>query len=320
MAQPIFLQTLFQQFEPAMRQVYERAARDAAVDPLAVPLKLTNTTWRFGKHEAEFALLGDPARVAITWNGIASLWAVAHAIARVGRVMFEAQRKLARDDDRRLMLTTYPAAEMGLDLFVLSGRLAKNHFGQWVQGSWAPTPSVQPNTDDDRNGNALFFRALEWIIRHELGHLVRKHLDEKGKLKEDHFRREFEADESATKWMKGAHVPAPSRPAGTVPAFGELLLENAAVGIFAGVVWISQFECVPHPESHTHPDAARRLMKILDVLDLREDSGALEIVSYAIKALIDPEGKWPDGAANPTALDAAQDAAIQLSRFIQGNR
>jgi hypothetical protein len=53
---------------------------------------------------------------------------------------------------------------------------------------------------------------------------------------------------------------------------------------------------------------------------LWDDSGALEIVSYAIKALIDPQGKWPDGSGHPTELDAAQDAAIHLSRFIQSNR
>jgi hypothetical protein len=114
MAQPIFLQTLFEQFEPAIREVYGKAARDAAVDPQAVPLELTVVSWRFGRHEAEFAALPGPPRVAITWNGIASLWAIGHAIARVGRVMFEAQRKLALDDDRKLMLRDYPVADMEL--------------------------------------------------------------------------------------------------------------------------------------------------------------------------------------------------------------
>jgi hypothetical protein len=320
MTQPIFLQTSFKQFEPAIREIYERATREAGVDAQAVPLELTAVSKRFGRHEAEFAALGDPPRVAITWNGIASLWAAAHAIARVGRVMFEAQRKLSRDDDRRLMLTDYPEAETGLLLFILSRNLAKHHFEQWIVGNWAPTPTAQPLPDNDRNGNAIFLRALDWIIRHELAHLVRKHLDEKGRLREDHFRREWEADETATKWMRGANAPDPSRPTTAPPAGSELSLENVAVGIFAGVVWIGQFECVRHAESYTHPDAASRLMKVLDILGLREDSGSLEIVSYAIKALIDPQGKWPDGSDRPSALDAAQDAAIQLSRFIQSNR
>jgi Peptidase U49 len=320
MTQQVFLQILFQQFEPAIRNVYERAAREAGLDSQTVPLELTATSWRFGRHEAEFAALADPLRVAITWNGIASLWAISHAVARVGRVMFEAQRKLRREDDRRLMLTDYPDAETGLLLFILSRNLAKQHFEQWIVGGWAPAPTAQPNSEDDLNGNAIFLRALDWIIRHELGHLVRKHLDENGRLREDHFRREGEADETATRWMKGARAPDPVRPAGAQPAAGELFLENAAVGIFTGLVWISQFECVPHAESHTHPAASDRLMKVLDILDLREDSGALEIVSYAIKALIDPQGRWPDGSDKPTALDAAQEAAIQLSRFIQSNR
>lgn len=108
--QKIFLQTLFEQFEPAIRQVYARAASEAGFDPQTVTLELTATSWRLGRPEAEFAALADPRRVAITWNGIASLWAVAHAVARVGRVMFEAQRKLSREDDRRLMLTDYPTA------------------------------------------------------------------------------------------------------------------------------------------------------------------------------------------------------------------
>ncbi|MDQ1470571.1 MAG: hypothetical protein QOJ99_2051 [Bryobacterales bacterium] len=318
--QKIFLQTLFEQFEPAIRQVYARAVSEAGLDPQTVTLELTATSWRLGRPEAEFAALADPRRVAITWNGIASLWAVAHAVARVGRVMFEAQRKLSREDDRRLMLTDYPDAETGLLLFILSRNLAKQDFGHWIVGGWAPTPTVQSKTEDDINGNAIFLLALDWIIRHELGHLVRKHLDENGRLREDHFRRELEADETATKSIKGAHAPDPVRPAGARPAAGELFLESAAMGVFTGVVWISQFECVPHAESHTHPAASDRLMKILDILDLREDSGALEIVSYAIKALIDPQGRWPDGSDQPTALDAAREAAIQLSRFIQSNR
>jgi hypothetical protein len=320
MAQPIFLQTLFHQFEPVIREVYEKAARDAGVNPQATSLELTATTWRFGKHEAEFAALADPLRVAITWNGIASLWAIGQAIARVGRVMFEAQRKLDPHDDRRLMLVDYPEAEVGLNLFVLSRNLAKHHFEQWIIGDWAPTPAAQGNSTDDQNGNAIFLRALDWIIRHELGHIVRKHLDELGRLREDHFRREWEADKTATEWMKGSFAPDPSRPAGARPGAAELRLDGAAVGIFAGVIWISQFECVPHAESHSHPDAANRFVKVLDIMSLREDSGALEIVSYAIKALIDPQGKWTDGSGRPSALDAAQEAAIQLSRFIHSNR
>jgi hypothetical protein len=316
----LFLQTQFQQFEPAIRELYRRAAAGAGVDPNAVPLELSALSWRRGRQEAEFAALSPPPRVAITWNGIASLWAASHAIARVARVLFEAQRRLRTADDRRLMLSDYPLAGMGLDLFKLSIDLAKKPFEHWVQGDWAPVPRVDPVTDDDRNGNALFLRALGWIIRHELAHLVKKHLDETGTLQEDHFRREYEADEAATLLLKGALTTDPSRQSGAHPSADELALEGAGVGIFSGIVWISQFECVPHAESWTHPDAADRLLKVVDLLALKEDSGALEIVSYAIKALVDPEGKWAGFSERPTALEAAYEAAVELSRHIQRNR
>jgi hypothetical protein len=317
---PLFLQAQFRQFEPAIREVYGRATATAGVDSSAVPLELTADSWRFRRQEAEFAALEPPSRVAITWNGIASLWAASHAIARVGRVMFEAQRKLEQGDDRRLMLSDYPEARTGLYLFELSMNLAKKPFEHWVQGDWAPTPMVEPSSEDDRNGNTLFLRALGWIIRHELAHLAMGHLHQTGVLQEDHFRREYEADETATIWLKGALNTDPDRQAGAHPSAEELALEGAAVGIFGGVVWISQFECGPHAESQTHPPASDRLLKVFGLLGLREDSGALEIVSYAIKALIDPEGKWAGLADRPTALDAACEAALELSRHIQRNR
>ncbi|MEY9698590.1 hypothetical protein ABIF50_002279 [Bradyrhizobium diazoefficiens] len=77
---------------------------------------------------------------------------------------------------------------------------------------------------------------------------------------------------------------------------------------------------MPHAESQTHPAAADRLLKVVDLLGLKEDSGALEIVSYAIKALIDPEGAWAGFSDRPTALDAAYEATVELSRHIQRNR
>jgi peptidase U49-like protein len=317
--QPLFLQQLFQQFEPKIRELYARAAATAGIDPSAVPLELNALSWQFRREEAEFAALSPPPRVAITWNGIASLWAASHAIARVARVMFEAQRKLGEGDDRKLMLSDYPTAGMGLDLFKLSLILAKNPFKHWVQGDWAPVPTAAPTSQDDINGNTLFFRALGWIIRHELAHLVKKHHDQPGTLQEDHFRHEYEADEAATLWLKGGLTVDPNRQAGAKPSPDELALEQIAVGIFGGIVWISQFECVPHAKSQTHPDAADRLVKVIDILDLREDSGALEIVSYGIKALIEPESKWTGFSDRPTARDAAYEAALTLSRHIQRN-
>jgi hypothetical protein len=317
--QPLFLQQLFQQFEPKIREMYAQAAATAGVDPSAVPLELNALSWQFRREGAEFAALSPPSKVAITWNGIASLWAASHAIARVARVMFEAQRKLGEGDDRRLMLSDYPAAETGLNLFKLSLNLAKNPFKNWVHGDWAPLPTAAPSSADDANGNTLFFRALGWIVRHELAHLIKKHHEQLGTLQPDHFRQEYEADEVATLWLKSSLTVDPNRQAGAKPPADELALEQIAVGIFAGIVWVSQFECVPHAGSQTHPAAADRLIKVIDLLDLREDSGALEIVSYSIKALIEPESKWTGFSDRPTARDAAYEAALSLSRHIQRN-
>jgi hypothetical protein len=50
---------------------------------------------------------------------------------------------------------------------------------------------------------------------------------------------------------------------------------------------------------------------------LSTDSLAAEIVSYAVKALIDPQGDW---ASSGTAADAAIDALIRLNRRVSDSR
>ena len=83
-----------------------------------------------------------------------------------------------------------------------------------------------------------------------------------------------------------------------------------------GLIWLFQFECTPHAKSMSHPDAAARIRRTVDQLDLADDSFASEIMSYAIKVLIDPEGNWPADSEKPLAKDALIDALIRLNRKI----
>ena len=78
-----FLAQIFAPFEPAIRQSFERAARDADLDVNSTPLIIADKSHRLDLYEAEFTALAPPGEVQITWNGIASLWACAQGIARL---------------------------------------------------------------------------------------------------------------------------------------------------------------------------------------------------------------------------------------------
>jgi hypothetical protein len=53
---------------------------------------------------------------------------------------------------------------------------------------------------------------------------------------------------------------------------------------------ITTFEIRSRQPSRIHPPIAERVFNTLDVMQLREDSGALEIAAHSIKFLIDPGG------------------------------
>ena len=147
-----------------------------------------------------------------------------------------------------------------------------------------------------------------------------KHHARRSSIPDDNKAQEFEADDQATRWMKGNYRADPERPFGVRPSPDELELERRALVMFVGMIWLAQFELGPHGESATHPDAAPRLHAVADRLALSPDSFAAEILSYIVKVLIDPEGHWPADTGQAYAVDAAIDALIRLNRHISAQK
>ncbi|MEO8050819.1 MAG: hypothetical protein ABI833_10420 [Acidobacteriota bacterium] len=54
----------------------------------------------------------------------------------------------------------------------------------------------------------------------------------------------------------------------------------------------------------------------MDVLGLREDSGAAEILSDVIKAWIGPEESWIPTSDQPTAQDPLNEGTFRLHRHL----
>jgi hypothetical protein len=305
----------FSAFETPIHKQYAWACTDAGITPETIELKLVEQSSHLKRYESEFAAITPPPIVSVTWNGLASLWACAHAFARTGGPMFQAQRSAVNSIETPPVLQVTPTVQTGLYLFELSTRLAKNRFDRWID--WAPEPTATPATDEDKLGNLLFFGSLAWILRHELAHHVLNHHKNRSSIPEDSIRQEHEADTQATKWLKADFKVDENRAAGAHPSKTEMELERRSLCMLVGITWLIQFECIPHAKSTTHPNAASRLDNIIAILNLAEDSFAYEMMSYAIKVLIGPEEIWPSDSDKPSAKDAIVDALIRLNRKIQ---
>jgi hypothetical protein len=116
--------------------------------------------------------------------------------------------------------------------------------------------------------------------------------------------------------MKGDHDAEPARSFGVRPSSAEIELERRALVMLVGMIWLAQFELGPHGKSSTHPDAVTRMNAMIVRLALAQDSFALEILSYLVKVLIEPDGHWPADPEEPYAVHAATEAMIRLSRHI----
>jgi Peptidase U49 len=156
--------------------------------------------------------------------------------------------------------------------------------------------------------------ALAWILRHEIAHVTLGHVFA---IASDSIVQEKQADDQAADWLRGDRIADESRPAGISPTGQELELEQRAVAIVLGTVWIASFEIRARQPSAVHPPIADRIFNTLDRMHLREDSAALEIAANCISTLIDPQGQWstPDKPFQ-NSLEFFQDAVCRLQRYM----
>jgi hypothetical protein len=85
------------------------------------------------------------------------------------------------------------------------------------------------------------------------------------------------------------------------------------VGIAA--LWIASFESRFGQSSRDHPPVAERLFNCFDRLNLRQDSGAAELIAHSTKAWLDPQGQW---SAKPfaTSREFFTEAVVRLHRHM----
>ena len=82
------LAELFTDYEPEIRTIFDRIAREIGlVDERAVTLEFTEM-----KTPMLFRCVPSERRVLADWRGVASLWAISQAAARLSLAMFKARR------------------------------------------------------------------------------------------------------------------------------------------------------------------------------------------------------------------------------------
>src|SRR5947209_2774146 len=123
----------------------------------------------------------------------------------------------------------------------------------WINGLRPPSPL--PDDQNSINGHHLFLGALAWILRHEIAHITLGHVFA---IASDSIVQEKQADDQAADWLRGDRIADQSLPGGVPPTGQELELEQRAVAIVLGTVWIASFEIRARQPSAVHPPIADR--------------------------------------------------------------
>jgi len=316
------LKPLFGKFEPLIQARFDLVKADFGARVSGVKLDLNEDPYGKGQGRAEFLVIDPDGPVRITWNGIASLWAFAQGTARLARRTFDGKRKgldtIEVKDDREL--------EVGLNSLELARRFCTQHPPDFAASpvhwpKWAPPidPSAAPNTDDD-TGNVFFLGALGWIFRHELAHVLLEHAKRQSVEGLTTRACELEADLKATEMLSVGMQPDEDRIAGVPPEKNELQLELRSIFVGLGLSWVALYEADLGRLNADYPPIAERIHLCVSQLKLREDSAGAEILHDVIHSWIAPEASWAPGGSYPTALEAFNEAVIQLHLHMRASR
>lgn len=304
------LASLFVDYEPEIRSIFAQTVLESElVGDRAPQLEFTDTgtTMLFRSVPSERLVRAD-------WRGIASLWAMSQAVGRLSPAMFTARRIEAG----RLDLVEGSAEELGYQFIGYAKQLAVPQ--QWLWNSFFPTPKRRPSCDFAKTGDSFFLLCIEWILRHEIGHIALNHCDETWSAEQSRVE-ERDADRYATRGIKGYCAADADRAPGTQPSEEELELERRALAAGLGLVWVSIYEDSRGQPSDFYPPVSDRMFRCLAEFGLAVDSAALEILSDFIKAWIDPETIWPAKPGEEATAQAAMDEACsQLDAYARNAR
>lgn len=298
----------FQDFGCPIRMRFARALKDAGESARDIKLELHVDAMR--PIKAEFAALTKERIVRVTWNGIATLWACCQGFARLGKAMHEGVQQ--RKDG--LVVEPDSDLDIGLRFLTASMWLQNNDFkadgkAHWIHG--VPPPLVDPADEPSKLGNSLFYGALAWVLRHEIAHITLGHIFS---VPDKLIPQEVEADEQAAKWLRGDRAADQTRAPGDKPTGIEIELEQRAMAVVLGTLWVATYEIRARQASLVHPPISDRIYNTLDIMQLREDSAALLMAGNCIEVFIDPERKCSEEFEN--SLDFLRDAARRLQHFM----
>lgn len=290
------LANLFTDYEPDIRKTLDRIARESGlVNDESVALEFTE---RGGSML--FRSVPSERRVLVDWRGVASLWAMSQAMGRLSPALFNARRNGAG----RLDLVDDSPEALGHHFIEYAKQLAVPQSWRW--NTFFPKPDR--NIEAGKPGDIFFFRAIEWILRHELAHVALKHPDVATTADQTRTE-EREADLLATRAIKGGLATDTGREPGAKPSENELELERRALAAGIGLIWVALYEEIGAQTSEMYPPIADRIFRCLEEFGLAPDSAASEILSDFIKAWIDPQGAWSVLPADQATARAAMDEA-----------
>ncbi|MBY3073929.1 hypothetical protein HFO65_30705 [Rhizobium laguerreae] len=289
---------LFIGYEARIKAIFDKIVAASSVD---FPPKL-----EFTEEDSSMLFKCKPSEASVTadWHGIASLWAMSQGVGRLCAAMFNARRS----GQARLDFVEGSEAELGYHFIDEARALVKPRGHRW--NTYFPKPD--PGSDRLIAGDVFFFRALEWILAHEVGHIVSGH-DDRAWTAQQSRDEEREADRFATCYVIGGLAADPRRQPGERPSQDEIELERRAIAAGLGLVWVAIYEDTRTQDTDMYPAVAARIDDAMTGFGLADDSAALEILSDFIKAWIDPEGQWPVAPpSDATARSAMDEACARL--------
>lgn len=291
------LRELFVEYETRIRAIFDRIVGECQFSDGKTPrLEFTEV-----RTIMLFRCVPSRAIVQVDWRGIASLWAISQAVGRLCRAMFDARRRGLN----RLNLPEGSEQLLGYQFIEYAKQLSEPQDWRW--NGYFPMPQINADSEEAKSGDFFFFRSLEWILRHEIGHIFLQHADHV-LIPTQSRAEEMDADLFATRSLKNQISANPGAEAAANTFTNEF--ERCALAAGISLIWIALFEDGRAPASHLYPPITDRLFRSLEEFNLGTDSAALEILSDFIKAWIDPVEEWPARSPAEATARAAMDHAF----------
>lgn len=260
----------------------------------------------FGAEKWTIALSNEPANffaipqdkaIYLTAAGQASLWCLAYVAFHVMDVASRSQRAIDHENQSYVDIGQYYGA-LHLGEYIAFSRSLFHADRPWPSNLETPTNDPQDSSNEWRVNN-VYLGALSWILLHEIGHVY--HGDQKFVPNDIRIRREYLADDFATKWILN------SAGRGLEREFRILMIAVALTWLFLNESEIGK--------GTTHPAAILRFREAAAQFKAGERSVGLENASYLLKAVLDPATQPP---VHETPMEAFEWISGRLEDLFAG--